>query len=119
MRKICRRQFDSKLADSKRETMLVDGADAMLSPLLKRIFENRNLTDPAELTYPLARMLPPDTLKNGDLAAELLFSALTSQQSILIIGDYDTDGATATALGLICLTAMGADNINYLGAQSV
>ncbi len=114
MRKICRRQSDSKLADSKRETMSVDGADAMLSPLLKRIFENRNLTDPAELTYPLARMLPPDTLKNGDLAAELLFSALKSQQNILIIGDYDTDGATATALGLICLRAMGADNINYL-----
>ena len=94
--------------------MPVDAAGARLSPLLKRIFENRNLTDPAELTYPLARMLPPDTLKNADRASALLFAALTSQQRILIIGDYDTDGATATALGLICLRAMGADNIDYL-----
>lgn len=113
MRKICRRQADATLANGVFDGAVGSGG-AILSPLLKRIFENRNLTDPSELTYPLARMLPPDTLKNGARAAELLLSAVTSQQSILIIGDYDTDGATATALGLLCLRAMGADNIDYL-----
>ncbi len=101
-RKICRRQSESDLGD------------AALSPLLRRIFENRNLTDLAELTYPLARLLLPDTLKAGARATQLLFSALKNQQSILIIGDYDTDGATATALGLIALRAMGANNVGYL-----
>ncbi len=102
MKEICRRQPESKLDD------------ASLSPLLRRIFENRNLTNPTELTYPLARLLPPDTLKGRTRATELLFSALKNKQRILIIGDYDTDGATAATLGLIGLRAMGADKVDYL-----
>ncbi len=90
------------------------GDDGLLSPLLKRIFENRNVADPAQLKYPLARLLPPDSLKNVELATELLIHALGNQQRILVIGDYDTDGATATVLAMLCLRAMGAGNIDYL-----
>jgi single-stranded-DNA-specific exonuclease len=85
-----------------------------LSPLLKRIFENRNLSNPAELNYPLAGLLPPDTLRDGDHAVKLLLTALKEQQRILVIGDYDTDGATATVLALLCLESMGAEKLDYL-----
>ncbi len=101
MKKICRRQPKIKLDDTA------------LSPLLKRVFENRHLTDSTELSYPLARLLPPDTLKGAALATELLFSALSNQQRILIVGDYDTDGATGTALGVMALRAMGAKDVDY------
>ena len=102
MKKICRWQSEPCLNDG------------LLSPLLSRIFENRKVTDPAELDYPLTKLLPPDTLKGGDRATELLCLALKNQQRILIVGDYDTDGATATTLGLIALRAMGARNVDYL-----
>jgi len=88
--------------------------DCDLSPLLRRIFENRNLLGLAEINYPLTGLLPPDTLKDNDRATELLYGALKDQQKILIIGDYDTDGATATVLAVLCLKSMGAVNIDYL-----
>ena len=85
-----------------------------VSPLLKRIFENRDVSDPKELEYPLSRLHDPALLKHGADAVEMLHVSMQKKHKILIIGDYDTDGATATVLGLLCLRSFGAKNVDYL-----
>ncbi|MGR3913535.1 MAG: single-stranded-DNA-specific exonuclease RecJ [Gammaproteobacteria bacterium] len=101
IRKIARRRPLSQLED-----------DA-LPPLLRRIYENRNVRARSELDYSLNRLLPPAHLKGVDAAAELLQKALDADWHILIIGDYDADGATATALALLALRAFGARRVEY------
>lgn len=108
--KIIRRRIPSK-------SLNIDKAEInglKITPLLKRIFENRNVSDSEELTYPLANLLTPDSFRNNQAATELLRDAVAFQKQILIVGDYDTDGATATALGILCLKSMGAENVDYL-----
>ena len=109
VKKICQRTPVSSLGGAQNGDEIIS-----LSPLLKRIFENRNLLNLAEVNYPLTGLLPPGTLKDSERATDLLHTALKEQQKILIVGDYDTDGATATVLALLCLKSMGADSIDYL-----
>jgi single-stranded-DNA-specific exonuclease len=109
VKKICQRTPVSSLGCTQTGDEEFD-----LPPLLKRVFENRHLSSPAELNYPLSGLLSPGTLRDGERATDLLFTALKEQQKILIIGDYDTDGATATVLALLCLKSMGAENLDYL-----
>jgi single-stranded-DNA-specific exonuclease len=61
-----------------------------------------------ELDYRLERCHPPDTLKGLPEALSLLVDALQHQQRILVIGDFDADGATSTAVALSGLRALGA-----------
>ncbi|MCY3768821.1 MAG: single-stranded-DNA-specific exonuclease RecJ [Gammaproteobacteria bacterium] len=93
---------------------LTRNAPGCVSPLLKRIFENRDISDPGELEYPLSRLHDPAGLKHGAEAVEILHVSLQEKHNILIIGDYDADGATATALGLLCLRSFGAGKVDYL-----
>ena len=109
LKKIIRRESASPMRDDA----LFNGG-VPIPVLLRRIFENRGITEPGLIVYPLNRLLSPDSLMSVDLAAGLLVEALSNQDRILIIGDYDTDGATATALALLCLKAMGAAHVDYL-----
>ncbi len=84
------------------------------SDLLRTIFLNRDVSDPAELEYPLDRMLSPDSLENGPLATQVLYQAITDEKRILILGDYDTDGATSTALAIRVLRDHNVDQVDYL-----
>ncbi len=83
-----------------------------LHPVLQRIYGTRGLQTAPELE--LKHLLPYSTLKNIDQAVERLYLALAKQQKILIIGDYDTDGATSTALAVSVLKAFGAKAVDYL-----
>lgn len=85
-----------------------------VSPLLKRIYVARGITTPQQLNRELANIVPYKMLKGIDEAAVLLEHALMEKQSIVIIGDYDSDGATATALAMQGLRILGAHNVNYL-----
>jgi len=85
-----------------------------LSPLLTRIFQNRNISHSSDLHYPLSGLESPDSLKGGNDAAAIILDVLENGKNILIVGDYDTDGATGTALGVLCLRAFGAYSVNYL-----
>ena len=80
-----------------------------LHPLLARLYAARGITDKAELDYELKSLLPPATLTHTDAAAQLLADALEAEARLLIIGDYDCDGATATAVGMRALKMLGAD----------
>ena len=77
-------------------------------PLLARLFAARNVRSPAELHNHLASLLPYQSLKNIDAAAERLAHAIREQERILIVADYDADGATACAVGILGLHRMGA-----------
>ena len=76
-------------------------------PLLARLYAARGVQGNDELDTQLKSLLPPDQLKGIDRAATLLADALAAQQKILIVADYDCDGATACAVGLRALRAMG------------
>ena len=85
-----------------------------LPPLLRRIYAARGVTDPAQLDLSLAALLPPATMKGMDKAVVLLVNAFQQQQKILIVGDFDADGATSTAVATRALQGMGAREVNYL-----
>lgn len=84
-----------------------------LHPLLARIYAGRGIVERRELDYSLHALLPPSRLRNADTAATLLADAIARQARILIVADYDCDGATACAVGIRALRAFGA-RVDYL-----
>ncbi len=86
------------------ETLAAGGVD----PVLARIFAARGVRSPAELDYGLAALPPWSALRGIDAAASRLHRAIVARERILIVADYDADGATACAVGVRGLRAMGA-----------
>ncbi|MGR8948616.1 MAG: single-stranded-DNA-specific exonuclease RecJ [Gammaproteobacteria bacterium] len=87
---------------------------AELSPLLQRIFAGRGIDSAAEIDPSLSRLIPSGHLSGIENACELLGQALSSQQRILIVADFDADGATSCAVAVRGLRAMGAKHVDYL-----
>ncbi len=85
-----------------------------ITPLLRRIFKNRRIGHVSELSLSLSDLCRPDSLKDGATAAALICDAIETGKRVLIIGDYDTDGATAVALALSGLKSMGLGEVDYL-----
>jgi len=84
-----------------------------LNPVLRRVYAARGIV-PADLSMELADLLPPSGLLGIDSAARQLADAIEQSASIVIAGDYDADGATGTALGVLGLRAMGAAQVHYV-----
>lgn len=82
-------------------------------PLLARLYATRGVTAAGELECKLARLEPPEEMLNLRHMAELLADAIARRETLLIIADYDADGATACAVGLRALRAFGA-RVGYL-----
>jgi single-stranded-DNA-specific exonuclease len=80
-----------------------------MHPLLARLYAARGVKDKAELDYELKSLIPPSALTNASAAAQILADAIEAEAKMLIIGDYDCDGATATAVGVRALKMLGAD----------
>ena len=85
-----------------------------VSPFLQKIFQSRGLYSDSELDLSLTKLPSPKTLLGLDVAVELLVDALQLQQKILIVGDFDADGATSSALMLLALRAMGFESVDFL-----
>ncbi len=83
-------------------------ADAGIAPLFARIYAARGITETAQLETGLSRLLPFTQLRNAQQMAVLLADAIAAQRRILIVADYDADGATACAVGLRGLRVFGA-----------
>ncbi len=100
----------------KRRTPLSEQplAQAQLPDFLKRVYANRGVTDPAHLEMSIQNILPPDSLMGVEAAAELLLDVIKNDGSIMIVGDYDADGATSTALAMRGLRSLGAKKLAYL-----
>ena len=83
-------------------------------PVLRRIYQARNINSLDELSRELKNLLPYSLLSGIDKATERLMQALKEQQHIMIIGDFDVDGATSTALTVSALREFGVENVSYL-----
>lgn len=84
------------------------------SPLLKQLYANRGINDENELNTHTTDLISGRQLKGIDQACELLYQALLNHQKIVIIGDFDADGATSTALSILALRSLGFTNVDYL-----
>ncbi|MBT8089758.1 MAG: single-stranded-DNA-specific exonuclease RecJ [Gammaproteobacteria bacterium] len=83
-----------------------------LDPLHARLYAMRGLRSAEELDHSLARLAPVRALENIDEAAQLVIA--NRDKRIIVIGDYDVDGATSTALVIRCLRAFGFVDVGYL-----
>ncbi len=88
-------------------------ADAGLHPLLARLYASRGISRADELDTSLKHLLPPEALAGTQEAAQLLADAIEAGARLVIVADYDCDGATACAVGMRALRAFGAD-VHYL-----
>lgn len=85
-----------------------------LSPLLSRLYTARGIADPHEVDHQLKYLCPPDTMKGLDGATALLRDVIVRNEAILVVGDFDADGATGCALMVLGLRALGAGRVDYL-----
>lgn len=85
---------------------------ADLDPILARIYLNRGISNLAQLDHSLRQMLPISSLGSIDDAVSLLLRHRSNR--IVVIGDFDADGATSTALVMRCLRDFGFTDVNYL-----
>ncbi|CAG1001232.1 Single-stranded-DNA-specific exonuclease RecJ [Burkholderiales bacterium] len=84
-------------------------AAAGVDPVLARLFASRGVRDAADLDLSLAGLPAPSLMKGAGEAADRLVRAIDARERIVIVADYDADGATACAIGVRALAAMGAD----------
>lgn len=82
--------------------------------LLRRIYLNRGVTDVAQLEKAARALHSYQHLHGIEKAVALLFAAIREQKRIIIVGDFDADGATSSALSVLALRMLGSRNVDYL-----
>jgi len=103
------RLVERQYAESDRRALLAAG----LHPVLARVYAARRIHSAAELDDDFGRLLPPASLAHCERAASLLADAIAAGKKLLIVADYDADGATACAVGVRALRQFGAQ-VEYL-----
>lgn len=107
MQKAIVRQTDGDNRDTSR-------APSGMPALLWRVYRARGIRSPTEIETALTGLIPPRDLKGLEAAVGILADALEARKRILIVGDFDADGATSCALAVRCLRRFGADAVDYL-----
>lgn len=87
---------------------------AAIPPLLQRIYAARDLQQDAELSLSFSELLSPQLLHGLDKAVSLLQAQLQQQGRVLIVSDFDADGATSCALAIRALRAFGFQHVDYI-----
>ncbi len=85
-----------------------------LHPIIRQIYARRGVTDKAQLELTTSQLCAVDSLKGLPEACALLYQALQEQKNITVIGDFDADGATSTALMMEALQMLGSTNYHFL-----
>lgn len=98
----------------KRRTENSIAIEKSLHPLLHRIYTTRGIASANELERGLEHLLPFHDMLGIDAAVSLLAETIMQQQKILIVGDFDADGATSTAVAIHALKSFGAKTVDYL-----
>jgi len=83
-------------------------------PVVQSILSHRNIKSPGEMEYTLNKLIGIDQLKGIDQAVECIVAAIQNKQSILIVGDFDADGATSTAVCMRALNMLGHKEVSFL-----
>lgn len=96
------------------ERLVPDGVLDDLPPILRRVLAGRGVATAAELDLGTSGLLPPSGLRGLEAAVERLVRAVREGERILFVGDFDADGATASALGVSLLQAMGAADVRFI-----
>ena len=84
------------------------------SGLLERIFSMRGINKQEEMAFELKYLHPISSLKGMQTATDILIESIKNEKRILIIGDFDADGATSTAVAVRALNLMGHQNVEFL-----
>lgn len=94
----------------------VCGGDQLNSihPMLDKVYRARGITTPQEIEHDLKNLIPFHSLLNIDKAVERLLQALKLQEKVLVIGDFDSDGATSTAIAVRGLKKLSFLEVEYL-----
>lgn len=94
---------------------LVAASDSLLQlhPVIQRLYRGRGISELNEIKRSAAELLPVSSMLGIDVASELLYQALLVQHRITIVGDFDADGATSTALMMLGLNKLGFQNVKY------
>ncbi|EJU9788128.1 single-stranded-DNA-specific exonuclease RecJ [Vibrio vulnificus] len=82
--------------------------------ILKRIYLNRGIQDVSQLETAVKGLHSYQKLHGIELAVALLFEAIREQKRIIVVGDFDADGATSSALSVLALRMLGSNNVDYL-----
>lgn len=85
-----------------------------LSSVLNRVYSNRNIQTEDELDYSIKKLHPFDQLKGISEAVSLISDAIQKESTIVIVGDFDVDGATSTTVAVKALRSMGAKRVEFL-----
>ncbi|MBS0357676.1 MAG: DHH family phosphoesterase, partial [Proteobacteria bacterium] len=101
-----------KLKIKRRITTSIELQDT--HPILQRVYAARGIQSNHDLEYELKHLHPYISLLGIERAAEVLTEALVLQKNILIIGDFDADGATSSALAVSALKTLGAQYVEFL-----
>jgi single-stranded-DNA-specific exonuclease len=99
---------------SRRPKMNSQHLPELLHPRLKQIYADRGVEDAAQLNRSAQALLHYDQLQGVEKAVRLLAQAIATNKKIIIVGDFDADGATSTALSMMSLRMMGSTNHDYL-----
>jgi len=106
--------MNARFAIRQREPASIpDQLDASTHPVVRRILLARGVGSAQTLSLDLRNMLLPERLSGVQSAAQLVADSVMQNQSILIVGDFDADGATGTAVAMSCLQAMGASRVGF------
>jgi single-stranded-DNA-specific exonuclease len=97
----------------RREPVLPVVFQTAIHPLLQRIYSQRGVQCDQELQYQLAHLLKPN-FKGLTEAVNLLADAVVAQAKIIVVGDFDADGATSSAVAVLALRAMGLPSVDFL-----
>ncbi|MCE2594485.1 single-stranded-DNA-specific exonuclease RecJ [Motilimonas cestriensis] len=103
-----------KLSIQRRDPVDASFLPDELHPVLKQIYANRGIKDASELNMAASALFTPKDIMGIDRACELLYQAINAKQRIIIVGDFDADGATSTALCVLALKMLGCTNVDFL-----
>ncbi len=97
----------------RREAAAPGSWPGQVPPLLARLYAARGALSIEQAQPKLAQLLPPDTLGGLDAASRLLADAIANHRHIVVVGDFDCDGATACAVGVRGLRLLGAQRVSH------
>lgn len=97
-----------------RKPLVDDNFSDTTPALLKTVLRNRGIASEQDLDYALNGLIPPNQLQGIDQACAIIFDIMARNEKILIVGDFDADGATSTAVAISALNEFGHSNVEYI-----